>query len=47
MPGVLVEPLFLSDPAEATVIGSRAGRAVLAQALAQAINRYFSDSLSG
>jgi N-acetylmuramoyl-L-alanine amidase len=42
MPGALSEPLFLTDSGEAAVSASADGRHVLAEAFAQAIDRYFS-----
>ncbi len=41
MPGVLCEPLFLSDPFEADIAASRAGQQALAGAFARAIDNYF------
>ncbi|HLJ68553.1 MAG TPA: N-acetylmuramoyl-L-alanine amidase, partial [Chloroflexota bacterium] len=41
MPGALCEPLFLTDPGEATLIESAAGQQALAGAFVDAINRYF------
>jgi N-acetylmuramoyl-L-alanine amidase len=41
MPGALVEPLFLTDPFEATIAASSRGQQVIAGGLARAIERYF------
>jgi N-acetylmuramoyl-L-alanine amidase len=43
MPGVVVEPLFLSHPAEADVVVSTAGREAIAQGLADALNAFFTS----
>jgi N-acetylmuramoyl-L-alanine amidase len=37
MPGALVEPLFLTDPAEAEVAGSAAGQKLIARGLEQGL----------
>jgi N-acetylmuramoyl-L-alanine amidase len=41
MPGALVEPLFLTDPFEATIAASSRGQQVIASGLAHAVERYF------
>jgi N-acetylmuramoyl-L-alanine amidase len=41
MPGALIEPLFITDPFEASIAASRRGQKVIAAALAKAIERYF------
>ena len=41
MPGVIVEPLFISDPKEASIAASERGQATIADALATAVARYF------
>jgi N-acetylmuramoyl-L-alanine amidase len=41
MPGALIEPLFITDPFEATIAASRRGQRVIATALARAIDQYF------
>jgi N-acetylmuramoyl-L-alanine amidase len=46
MPGALAEPLFLTDPGELAVAASSDGQHVMAQAFAQAIDRYFSGKQS-
>jgi N-acetylmuramoyl-L-alanine amidase len=43
MPGVVVEPLFLSHPAEADVVVSTAGRKAIAQGLADALDAFFAS----
>ena len=44
MPGVLVEPLFLTRPAEAAVATSPAGQRRIAQALADGVERYLASA---
>jgi len=44
MPGVLCEPLFLTNPREAGIAASRAGQAAIARGLARAVDRFFADS---
>jgi len=41
MPGALLEPLFITDPFEATIAASSRGQQVIAHGLARAIERYF------
>jgi N-acetylmuramoyl-L-alanine amidase len=41
MPGALVEPLFISDPLEASIAASRHGQEAIARGLATALERYF------
>jgi N-acetylmuramoyl-L-alanine amidase len=41
MPGVLVEPLFVTDPGEAAVAESTQGQQLLAGALTHAVEQYF------
>ena len=41
MPGVLVEPLFITDPFEGSIAASSRGHQVIAHGLARAINQYF------
>jgi N-acetylmuramoyl-L-alanine amidase len=41
MPGALIEPLFITDPFEATIAASPHGQRVIAAAVARAIERYF------
>lgn len=40
VPGTLIEPLFLTHPDEASFVASAAGRAVLAAAIADGVERY-------
>jgi N-acetylmuramoyl-L-alanine amidase len=40
-PAALIEPLFLSDPPEASVADSRAGRHAIARGLADAVTQFF------
>jgi N-acetylmuramoyl-L-alanine amidase len=41
MPGALVEPLFITDPFEATIAASSRGQQVIASGLARAVEKYF------
>jgi N-acetylmuramoyl-L-alanine amidase len=41
MPGALIEPLFVTDPFEASIAASPHGQQLIASALAEAINQYF------
>lgn len=41
MPGALIEPLFITDPFEASIAASPRGQHVIATALAKAIEQYF------
>lgn len=41
MPGALIEPLFLTDPFEASIAASALGQRVIAAGLAAGIERYF------
>jgi N-acetylmuramoyl-L-alanine amidase len=43
MPGALIEPLFVTDPFEATVAASAHGQQVIAKATAEAIEQYFTQ----
>lgn len=47
MPGALIEPLYLTDPFEATLAASRAGQEVMAGGIAAAVQAYFSANLAG
>jgi len=40
MPGVLIEPLFLTDPFEGSIAASTQGQNVIAGAIAQAVGQY-------
>lgn len=44
MPGVVTEPLFITDPFEASIAASAHGQQVMAHGLAKAIEQYFSGS---
>ncbi len=44
MPGALIEPLFLTDPFEASVAVSAQGQQVIAGGIAQAVGQYFAAS---
>jgi N-acetylmuramoyl-L-alanine amidase len=41
MPGALIEPLFLTDPFEASVAASPSGQQLIAGGIAQAVGQYF------
>jgi N-acetylmuramoyl-L-alanine amidase len=41
MPGAIIEPLFITDPFEATIAASRFGQHVIAAGLANAVEQYF------
>lgn len=41
MPGALMEPLFITDPFEATVAASAQGQQVIARGIATAVEQYF------
>lgn len=41
MPGALIEPLFITDPFEATVADSGTGRQAIAHGIAEAVGQYF------
>jgi N-acetylmuramoyl-L-alanine amidase len=43
MPGALIEPLFVTDPFEATIAASAHGQQVIAKATAEAIEQYFTQ----
>jgi len=42
MPGVLIEPLFITDPFEGSIAASSTGQQIIATGLAQAVEQYFS-----
>jgi N-acetylmuramoyl-L-alanine amidase len=44
MPGALIEPLYLSDPFEATVADSSSGQQVIAEGLSQSVGQYFAET---
>ena len=41
MPGALTEPLFITDPAEASLIDSPAGERAIAAGMLSAVDAYF------
>jgi N-acetylmuramoyl-L-alanine amidase len=41
MPGALIEPLYITDPFEASIAESTSGQQVMAGGLAQAVEQYF------
>ncbi len=47
MPGALIEPLFITDPFEASIASSARGQEVIAGGLAEAIDQYFAVSDAG
>ena len=47
MPGALIEPLFITDPFEATIAESASGRQVIAGGLALAVEQYFAPPPAG
>ena len=44
MPGALIEPLFITDPFEATVAASVTGQQAIATGLAHAVQQYFAPA---
>jgi N-acetylmuramoyl-L-alanine amidase len=44
MPGALIEPLFVTDPFEASIAATAHGQQVIAAGIAKAIGQYFSGS---
>lgn len=44
MPGALIEPLFVTDPFEASIAASARGQHVIAAGIAAAVGQYFSQS---
>ena len=46
MPGVLIEPLFITDPFEGSIAASSNGQQVIAAGLARAIEQYFGQARS-
>jgi N-acetylmuramoyl-L-alanine amidase len=47
MPGALIEPLYLTDPAEASIAASAQGQQVIALAIAEAVDQYFAGADGG
>jgi N-acetylmuramoyl-L-alanine amidase len=46
MPGALIEPLFLTDPSEASIADSGGGQQAIARGLASAVRQYFGAQTS-
>jgi N-acetylmuramoyl-L-alanine amidase len=44
MPGALIEPLYLTDPFEASIAASARGQQVIAAGIAAAAGQYLSQS---
>jgi N-acetylmuramoyl-L-alanine amidase len=47
MPGALIEPLFITDPFEASIAESESGQHVISAGLAQAVEQYFAPAPGG
>jgi N-acetylmuramoyl-L-alanine amidase len=47
MPGALIEPLYLTDPSEASIAASAQGQQVIALAIAEAVDQYFAPANPG
>jgi len=47
MPGALIEPLFITDPYEASIAASAQGQQVIAGGLAHAVEAYFAEGTEG
>jgi N-acetylmuramoyl-L-alanine amidase len=47
MPGVLIEPLYVTDPFEASIAVSARGQQVIALAIAEAVGQYFAPAKPG
>jgi N-acetylmuramoyl-L-alanine amidase len=47
MPGALIEPLYLTDPSEATIAESAQDQQVIALAIAKAVDQYFAPGNRG
>jgi N-acetylmuramoyl-L-alanine amidase len=47
MPGALIEPLFVTDPFEASIAEGSSGQHVIASGLAQAVEQYFAPPPGG
>jgi N-acetylmuramoyl-L-alanine amidase len=43
MPGAVIEPLYLSDPFEASIAASQRGRQAIARGIASAVEQYFTQ----
>jgi N-acetylmuramoyl-L-alanine amidase len=44
MPGALIEPLFITDPAEGSIANGTAGQQAIARGLVAAVDRYFASA---
>lgn len=44
MPGALIEPVFITDPLESTLVDNPAGQQVIAGGVAEAIEQYFAPA---
>jgi N-acetylmuramoyl-L-alanine amidase len=44
MPGALIEPLFVTDPFEASIAASARGQDVIAMGIAEAVDQYFAST---
>lgn len=47
MPGSVIEPLFITDPFEATIAASPEGQSVMAQGIDLAVEQYFAPTATG
>ncbi|HEY1651761.1 MAG TPA: N-acetylmuramoyl-L-alanine amidase [Acidimicrobiales bacterium] len=47
MPGALIEPLFITDPFEASIAESQSGQRVISAGLAQAVEQFFAPAPGG
>jgi N-acetylmuramoyl-L-alanine amidase len=47
MPGALIEPLFITDPFEASIAASSRGQRLMADGIARAVAQYFSRPVPG
>ena len=47
MPGSVIEPLFITDPYEATIAASAEGQAVIARGIDLAVEQYFAPATAG
>jgi N-acetylmuramoyl-L-alanine amidase len=43
MPGALIEPLYVTDPFEASIAASSQGQHVIAGGIAKAVSQYFTS----
>jgi hypothetical protein len=47
MPGALIEPLYVTDPFEASIAVSAQGQHVIAGGIAKAVSQYFASARRG